>query len=1168
MSEKVEAAKKESKPQKKWWKGLLKTLGWSVVAILLLVCGLLQATISILKPERLTPLVEKYLTQSTNANVEIGRLELTVWETWPDVTLEIDSLRVKSRALNGLNDSIRQKLPANADSLVSFKYFCGGIKLYELLAGNLDLYDIQLHEPMVNLVQVDSVTSNYNILPPTTPDTITDTTKTQLPKIIIDKFAVLNAKPISYFSLADSIDVKVLLKNVELQGIDVPMYSIEFKGNLKTPLLSLINQSQSPFIIDGGVKWDQDNPTLLALENFNLGFDIVNTHIDGEFDFGDNMSINKFRIMFDSFKYGEVSARVPKEYKSLLKGIETNAMIDVDAELTKPFYIEKDSIPSAVVNVKVPNCKFRYDNLKLDKFSANLSAYLNGNNIDKAKFDVKNVLLEGMGVGCSFSTKVSSIISNPLIDGEFHGKVDLSRLPPLVSRAIAGKISGVLNADTKFKLRKSHLSKNSFHNILVKGGAELNNFRFKTNDALTDVYVRNAELTLGTNESFVRGTHRSDSLLALSVKLDTCALFYDGYDMKLSNFKAGVGCSNLASSTDSSQINPIGGAMSIGRFNFMSQEDSMKVRLREVRCMSSLRRFKAMEKVPELILKIDAGRVGAVTKEMRVNLRESEIAITAHLKPRRKMSPGIKRAFDEIMKANPQLSNDSAYAMARQQVRAARRASRARQDSLDAEVSTVDFGVDRSLRALLNRWDAKGSIKSKRARLFTPYFPLRNRLSNVDISFTTDSVAFNQVNYKVGRSNFEVRGAISNIKRALSGRSSQALKMAFMLRSDTIDVNQLAEAVFAGAAYSESAIKNNINLDVENEDLLEAKLEQQAEGQQSAALLVPMNIDALMRVSAKNIIYGDMLLHNMSGNIQIYRGAMHFDQLRASADMGSVNLSALYTAPTKKDMSFGFGLQIKDLYIDKVISLVPAVDSIMPMLSDVRGIVNADIAATTDVDTTMNLVIPSLNAAIKVEGDSLVLLDAETFRTISKWLLFKDKKKNMIDKLTVEALVKDSQLELFPFMFTMDRYKLGVLGYNDLAMNFNYHISVLKSPIPFKFGINLKGNPDNMKVRVGRAKFKENMVAERVTIVDTTRINLVRQIQNVFRRGIDRSSRLNLYDSGQKVERFTEDASDTISHADSLLFIQEGLIPAPPAPQVPAVENDESADGKSKKKKK
>lgn len=1153
-----------------WMRSLLKFGLWSVVAIVLLVCGLLQATISILTPERLTPLVEKFLTKSLNADVEVSRVELTVWETFPDVTLEIDSLSVRSRALDGLTDSIKQQLPANADSLASLKYFHGGIKLHELLVGNLSLYDIQLHEPMVNLVKVDSTMANYDVLPPSEPDTVPDTSTTELPKIIIDHFIIKNAKPISYFSLADSIDAKVLLKNVELKGTEAPQYEIEFKGDLKSPLLSLINQSKSPFIIDGGVEWNQDEPTLLALNDFDLGFDIVNTHINGKFDLGQNLAIKEFRILFDSFKYADVYARVPKEYLSMLKGISTNATIDIDAQLTKPFYLDKDSIPSAVVNVKVPNCKFKYDNLNLDRFSANISAILNGNNLDKTVIDVKKVALNGMGVGCSLSTKVTSIISDPSIDGEFNGKVDLAKLPPIVSKAIAGRVSGILNADTQFKLRQSYLDKNKFHNILVKGGAELQNFRFKTTDALTDVYVRNAELTLGTNESFIKSTRKNDSLLAVSVKLDTCALFYDGYDVKMSDFKAGVGCSNVATSTDASQINPIGGAMSIGRLNFKSQEDSMKVRLRDVKCMSALRRFKAMEKVPELMLNIDANRVGAVTKEMRVNLRESAITLIAHLKPRRKMSPQMKNEYDKIMKANPGLTNDSAYAMVRRQMMSQRKANArgGRRDSMASEISTIDFDVDRSIRALLNRWNAKGSIKSKRVRLFTPYFPLRNRLSNVDVSFTTDSIAFNKVDYKVGRSNFAVRGSISNIKKALSGRARQPLKMAFMLRSDTIDVNQIAEAVFAGAAYSESAVKTSVNLDEENEELLEAKLEQQAETKQSGALLVPMNIDALLRVSAKNIIYGDMLLHNMSGNVQVYRGALHFDQLRASADMGSVNLSALYSAPTKKNMSFGFGLQIKDLYIDKVLELVPAVDSIMPLLSDVKGIVNADIAATTDVDTMMNLKIPTLNAAIKIEGDSLVLLDAKTFRTVSKWLLFRNKKKNMIDKLSVEVLVKDSQLELFPFVFTMDRYKLGVLGYNDLALNFNYHVSVLESPIPFKFGINVKGNPDKLKVRLGRAKFKENMVAERVAIVDTTRVNLLRQIKDVFRRGIDRSSRLSLYDSGQKVERFTEESNDTISHADSLLFIQEGLLPAPPQPQVVTTTQESTTESKSKSKNK
>ena len=174
----------------------------------------------------------------------------------------------------------------------------------------------------------------------------------------------------------------------------------------------------------------------------------------------------------------------------------------------------------------------------------------------------------------------------------------------------------------------------------------------------------------------------------------------------------------------------------------------------------------------------------------------------------------------------------------------------------------------------------------------------------------------------------------------------------------------------------------------------------------------------------------------------------------------------------------------------------------------------------------------------------------------------------MVDKMAVEVLVKDSQLELFPFMFNIDRYKLGVLGYNDLAMNFNYHVSVLKSPIPFKFGITVKGNPDKMKVRLGKAKFKENMAAERVAIVDATRINLLRQIENVFRRGVDRSSKLKLINTGHKVERFTdEESSDTISHADSLLFIQEGVLPAPPEPLATPTE-DEKNDKKKKDKKK
>ena len=245
-------------------------------------------------------------------------------------------------------------------------------------------------------------------------------------------------------------------------------------------------------------------------------------------------------------------------------------------------------------------------------------------------------------------------------------------------------------------------------------------------------------------------------------------------------------------------------------------------------------------------------------------------------------------------------------------------------------------------------------------------------------------------------------------------------------------------------------------------------------------------------------------------------------------------------------------MKVSRFRLDRLTAIVPAIDSLLPVMKGFEGIVNADVAVTTDIAPDMDIEIPSLRAAIKIDGDSLVLLDADTFKMLSKWLFFKNKKRNMIDHMDVEVVVENSAIEIFPFMFDIDRYRLGVMGYNDLAMNLDYHVSVLKSPMPFKFGINIKGTPDDMKIRLGGAKFKENMVVERQAIADNTRINIVKQIDNVFRRGISkaRMGRLTFAPgkdgAEQQTKRVLKDFDkESLSHADSLQFIRQGLIENP-----------------------
>jgi hypothetical protein len=562
------------------------------------------------------------------------------------------------------------------------------------------------------------------------------------------------------------------------------------------------------------------------------------------------------------------------------------------------------------------------------------------------------------------------------------------------------------------------------------------------------------------------------------------------------------------------------------------------VHLRGFNAQASLQRYEGQARVPKLSLEAGLTHAFYADKVNRLLLRDGNLKIDANIRSMTDNEKMMKARYDSIALRHPGLPQDSLIAMLRKSTHGRRQMANM------SDFDLINYGVDGETKQLLMRWDVSGSLTAKDGGMFTPYFPLRNRLSNVNVKFSTDSVVFKKVKYNAGHSDFTISGGIRNMRRALL--ANHPLSLSLMVSSDTLNINELVQAAYKGAAFAESIDDGSVKLaQVESQAQLDKLANQAAATDSTVAVLVPMNISANIGMSAKNVIYADLLMHDFKGDLRVSNGALNLHNLSASSDIGSAKLSALYTAPTKRDIQFGFGLQLNNMHIKEFINMIPMVDSIMPLLRDFSGIVDADIAATTDVDSTMNVVLPSLNAAMKLSGRDLVLLDAETFRTIAKWLLFKDKKTNVISSMNVELLIEDSKLELFPFVFDFDRYRLAVMGSNDFALNYKYHISVLKSPIPFKFGLNLSGNPDKMKVRLGRSKYKADQAMETIALVDTTRVNLLNEIDRVFNRGARaaRLGKINVKSRPQSVN--FDEAGDTLSAQDSLLFINEGVLPKP-----------------------
>lgn len=1132
---------------------ILKWVAWIAGGVLALIIIAVTLMVWILTPQRLTPIVTDVANDNLDAEVSLSRAELTFWKTFPTLYIELDSLTVKSHAFDSLTAEQRRALPEYADTVAAIGYFRGGINILAILGGNISLHDVQLSGSSLNAVAYDSTTVNYNIVPPS--EDKQEQKPTTLPDISINRFDISDSLPIRYFSAADSTDIRLTIQRSEVISSDMPAYRLQLNSSLAAMLPPEVNIDSLTMSIDGKVEWQHGTPERFLFKDFIIAVNPVKAVINAAISLGTTATLDEMTLNIDRLPVLETMALIPEQWMPQLPDIKTDMCADIAVTLKRPYSLDGSTLPYLDARLTVPPCKAVYDGYSIDNMHLVASAAINGDTPDASVISLEKATIKGEGVSIDINGKVSSPVSDPEIDGHINADVDFMRLPKSVKSVIPGSLKGRMELDTDARLHLSDLTPKQFHRMRLNGDLDLLDIDMTSPDLGINLYTRKACFKLGTNEGFVSDTHRIDSLLTASLNIDTLAMDIEGINVALRDLKGGVGCSNKASSADTTAINPIGGTLKIARLRY-TDPDSTRIFARDLFAHASLRRFEQQARLPLMNVGAGIGMIFYADSMNRLILRKGNFDITAHMRPVKPVNPYFKHRYDSIAALHPGAAPDSVIKIMRGSM-----SHHQRQDMSQYDV--VDFGVDNATKRILRKWNVSGSITAERGQMFTPYFPLRNRLSHIDVKFSTDSLIFNNVKYQAGASDFLINGGIHNMRRAIT--SGRPLQVSLSVKSDTLNINELVQASYNGAAFAERIKDGSVTLAaVDSETELDNIADSVSADGMTAALLIPVNIGADISIKADNIIYSNMYMTDFNGELLVKDGAINLRDLSAKSGIGNARFTALYTAPTKDDIRFGFGLELADINIKEFIGMMPAVDSLMPLLQSFEGKINADVAATAKIDSLMDIELPSLNAAVKLEGKDLVLLDAETFRTLSKWLLFKDKKTNVIPYMAVELLVDDSRLELFPFVFDFDRYRLAVMGSNDLAMNFKYHVSVLKSPIPFKFGINLSGNADKMKVRLGRAKYKPNQAGETFAIVDTTRINLLKEIDNVFRRGA-RNARLGAIRPEKRPDNVNfDELNDTISHEDSVMFINQGLLPAPPPPEpVVPVEND-----KKKKKKK
>ena len=1065
----------------------------TITAIVLLsILFILPATVfsilnwGVLPPEKLTPLVIEQTNKFIEAHLECERIELTYFETYPYLGVKLTKGKLISHAAED-STAHTEELAIPSDSLLSFnKATLSFQPLDFLFGGKITIKELSVEHPRFYGFMNKDGRANWDIYH-NEEDSANTSDKKPLPPIDLQKVRIHDGRftyddrhagiftQIQGFFLnidgsltngGNTLDVETGTSSILFNS---PTYTLE--NNLALELKSrilLANDYRSVTLKDARVL--VNNLPFTADGSIRQIPETRRSHIDMKMGL-------QISDMNDLLKF------IPDAYfqdrdKTLAKGsilIEGN----IDG------FIGDSLLPDVNLCCKIENGSYYMKGIKqgIDTLRMDLDIHLNGLYPDSSFLSLEQLTIKGLNTSVDMQGKVTNLMKNPAVKTDITGKIDFTRLATEFLNPDTLLIEGVMDADLKASFTMDDILQSRFGKVYAAGKLKIENLKAYSEPLGIDVFVGDTYLAVDSSKQENKYLGKND-LLKFTMSVDTMNMKYK--DEINTNISKLVMTAQTTPVIDTTAVIPLTGTLQFDYLRTRMPDSVWLVAGRTV-LKGGIKSSASNKMIPTAGATISIDTLRYLSVPLRTGLVLAGSTFNIEALPYRDARRQQMQQRGNI----PPLTEEQ-----RKQ-----RTERMKKTGIPQATSdSTDLAEQ-----LLRRWEARGSVSFEQLRAFSRLFPLPMSMDPTTLKFNTNDMTLTDARLHLGKSDLTLNGQISHMRQAMLRGGK--LKGDFNLTSNYIDCTELMQAVIKGIQYADThpSSPELSSMSAENITRLDTLALQEPASQietdtTDRLFVIPKFLDMTLRTDAKRIDFKDIEMENVTGEIILRDQSINLSNLKMNSNIGKGDLTMVYTAKNQTGATTGFDLDMEGVKVEKLIGLFPEIDTLVPMLRSFEGIVDCQMTATCQLDSTMSLVLPSLNSACYLHGNNMVLLDGETFAEISKTLMFKNKKRNVIDSISVDLAIKDNKIEVFPFLVEMDRYRVAVGGTHNLDMTFNYHISVLKSPVPFKLGIDVTGNLDDFKYKITKCRYKDIFKPAREAELDSTRKDLRKDIRAAIRK--------------------------------------------------------------------
>ncbi len=388
---------------------------------------------------------------------------------------------------------------------------------------------------------------------------------------------------------------------------------------------------------------------------------------------------------------------------------------------------------------------------------------------------------------------------------------------------------------------------------------------------------------------------------------------------------------------------------------------------------------------------------------------------------------------------------------------------------------------DKNQKDIFLQWLVKGFIEIEDGLISIASLNKPLELPSIKLDFEPESIIIKESSIKIDKSDFQLTGRLDNLVPYMKGDS--LLRGQFDFVSNATDIVQLMNLT-SGIGYKEESSKPVNTAD---------------QGSFSGPYFVPKGIDIQLNTRVKSATYGESTASDITGELRIRDGVMVLDQFKFVTPAAAMQLTSMYRTPRKNHIYLAIDYHMFDVEISELLEMIPDMDTLMPMLRSFGGKGEFHFAGETYLDSLYNIKKSTLRGASSIKGQDLVLMDGETFSEIAKTLKFNKKTENRVDSLSAEFTIYKDEIDVYPFLMVMDKYKAVIVGRHNFDLSYNYHISVVDCPLPIRLGIDVKGTADAMKYSQAKCRYADQYRPVKRFEVEKKKLELSQLIRNELR---------------------------------------------------------------------